>query len=144
MWRAALAIPLIVIAGYVAINLLVTTEPERVEARVARLCDLAREGGEDAAQEILDSFAEDYRGEGTFSRARVEYYVRRFIGSGQITELTTGDYAALWVDDEIVVPILSIQAKTERGALNPIFRVTFAERDGEWLIVNVGRWRLER
>ena len=144
MWRIAVVIVLVAIGIYVAVNAIITTEPERVEAEVERLLEVARRGGDEAVEEILLAFADDYRGEGTFSMTRIESGLRQWVAKGRITKLTTGNYQALWIGEEIIVPILSIQATTRHGAFNPILRVTFAPRDGEWRIVNVGRVRFER
>jgi hypothetical protein len=132
----------LVIAGYVVINLLVTTDLERVESEVEQAVVRAREGGDDAAEAILDLLAEDYDGE--YPRRSIENYVRRYVGEKRVRELTTGDYKAVWKGDEIVIPILRLDVKTDRFFGRAILRVTFAERDGAWKVVNVGRWRLER
>jgi hypothetical protein len=143
VWRTVLGVVLLAIGAWVAINALVTTEPERVEAEVERLLDLAREGGEGAADEILGALAEDYHGD--YPRERIESYLDSYVGQARIRRLTTGNYKAVWKSDEIIVPILRIDAETHDGrAARTILRVTFAERDGEWKVVNVGRWRLER
>lgn len=144
MWRTVLAFFLLAVGAYVLINLLVTTEPERVEAQVERLVELARTGGDDAVDEILLAFADDYRGEDYFSLPRIEGYLRQYVGHRRIRSLETGGYTALWKDDEILVPILALYAKTDSVELRPVLRVTFASRDGEWKIVNVANMRLER
>jgi hypothetical protein len=144
MWRTAGVIIVVSIAAYVAINALVTTEPERVEAEVERLLGLAREGGEGAVEGILGALAEDYRGSGSFDRARIEFYLKDYLGKGRIKSISTGDYKALWVDEEIVVPILRIIASTDRGETSVILRVTFGKRDGTWKIVDVSQWSFGR
>ncbi len=144
MWRTALVALLLAIGIWLAIDALVTTDAERVEDEVARLLDLAREGGDHAAGEILAALADDYRGDGFFARARIEEYVRRHVIEERAEEIATGDYAALPIGGEIVVPILSIHVRTKRFEANPILRVAFAERGGRFRIVNVEQWRLER
>jgi hypothetical protein len=132
----------LVIAGYVVVNLLVTTDLERVENEVERAVARAREGGDDAAEAILALLAEDYDGE--YPRRSIERYVRRYVGEKRVRELTTGNYKAVWKGDEIVIPILRLDVQTDDAFGRAILRVTFAERDGAWKVVNVGRWRLER
>jgi len=106
---------------------------------------VARAGGEGAADEILAALADDYRGEGPFARENVERYVRGYLAGGPPEELLSGDYEALWIGDEIVVPILSLRAK-RKGVMTqlPILRVHFAERDGRFRVTYVSQWRLER
>lgn len=142
MWRTLLVGLAILIAGYALFNLLVTTDRERVEAEVEWAVQQAREGGEEAAEALLEMLADDYEGE--LSRRSIEIYVRRFVGQKRIRELTTGDYKAIWKGEEIVIPILRLDAETDSGPLRTILRVTFAPRDGTWKVVNAGRWRLER
>jgi hypothetical protein len=132
----------IVIAGYALFNLLVTTDLERVEAEVERALQHAREGGDEAAEAVLEILADDYDGE--YPRRSIETYVRRYVGEKRVRELTTGDYKAIWKGEEIVIPILRLDVETDRGPARAILRVTFAPRDGTWKVVNVGRWRLER
>jgi hypothetical protein len=135
---------LLALGIYFAIDAVIVTDAERVEEEVARLIDLARKGGPEAAEEILAALADDYRGEGPFARERVAGHVRRQVGEGRIEQLLTGSYEAVPLGGEYVVPILSLRAKTRDFEVNPILRVTFAERDGRFRIVNVAQWRLER
>jgi len=132
----------IVIGGYALWNLLVTTDLERVEDDVERALAHAREGGDDAAEAVLDILADDYDGE--YPRRSIENHVRRLVGEKRVRKLSTGDYKALWKGDEIVIPILRMDVETDRGSYSAILRVTFALRDDAWKVVNVGRWRLER
>ena len=142
MWRTLLVGTAIVIAGYVLFNLLVTTDLERVEDNVERALEHAREGGDDAAEAVLNILADDYDGE--VPRRSIESYVRRYVGEKRVRELSTGGYKAIWKGEEIVIPILRIDVRTDHWLGRAILRVTFAERDGAWKVVNVGRWRLER
>lgn len=142
MWRTLLVGVTIVVGAYVLFNLLVTTDLERVEDEVERALDHARRGGEDAAEAVLSILADDYDGE--YPRSSIERYVRRYVGEKRVRELGTGDYKAVWKGDEIVIPILRLDVETDQGPGRAILRVTFAERDGAWKVVNVGRWRLER
>jgi hypothetical protein len=132
----------IVIAGYALFNLLVTTDLERVEAEVEQALQHAREGGDEAAEAVLEILADDYDGE--YPRRSIEIYVRRFVGEKRVRKLTTGGYKAIWKGEEIVIPILRLDVETDSGPARAILRVTFAPRDGAWKVVNVGRWRLER
>jgi len=136
---------LLAIGIYMAVDALFVSDTERVEAEIGRLLDVARAGGEGAADEILAALADDYRGEGPFARASVERYVRGYLAGGPPEELLSGDYEALWIGDEIVVPILSLRAK-RKGVMTqlPILRVHFAERDGRFRVTYVSQWRLER
>lgn len=142
MGRTLLVGLAIVIAGYALYNLLVTTDLERVEDEVERVLAHAREGGDEAAEAVLDILADDYDGE--YPRRSIENHVRRFVGEKRVRKLTTGGYKAIWAGDEIVIPILRLDVETDSGPIRAILRVTFAQRDGAWKVVNVGRWRLER
>ena len=142
MGRTLLVGLAIVIGGYALWNLLVTTDLERVEDDVERALAHAREGGDEAAEAVLDILADDYDGE--YPRRSIENHVRRIVGEKRVRKLSTGDYKALWKGDEIVIPILRIDLETDRGSHSAILRVTFALRDDAWKVVNVGRWRLER
>jgi hypothetical protein len=144
VWRLFVAAGLLAIGIYFAIDAVIVTDRERVEEEVARLVDLAREGGPEAAEEILAALAGDYRGEGPFARERIEGHVRRQVGERRIERLLTGSYQAVPMGDDLVVPILRLQAKTRDFEANPVLRVTFAERDGRFRIVNVEQWRFER
>ena len=144
MWRIALVALLLAIGIWLAIDALVKTDAERVEDEVARLVDLAREGGEGAAGGILAALADDYRGSGGFSRARIEGYVRQYLVEDRPEEITTGKPIAVPKGDEILIPILRIDARTKRSAGSAVLRLTFAERDGRFRIVNVENWSLER
>jgi hypothetical protein len=144
VWRTVLVALLLAIGIWLAIDALVKTDAERVEDEVARLVDLAREGGEDAAKGILAALADDYRGSGAFSRERIEGYVRQYVLEGRPEEITTGGYKAVPKGDEILVPLLRIDVRTKRFQANALLRVTFAERDGRFRVVNVEQWHLER
>lgn len=144
MWRTALVALLLAIGIWLAIDAAVKTDAERVEDEVARLVDVARQGGEDAAREILAALADDYRGSGSYSRERIEGYLKLYIAEGRPEEITTGGYKALPKGDGILVPLLRIDVRTKRYQGTAFLRVTFAERDGRFRIVNVENWGLER
>jgi hypothetical protein len=144
VWRIALVALLLSTGIWLAIDALVQTDAERVEDEVARLVDLAREGGEGAAREILAALADDYRGSGSFSRERIEGYVRQYVLEGRPEEIATGGYIAVPKGDEILVPLLRIDVRTKRYQGSALLRVTFAERDGRFRVVNVEQWHLER
>ncbi len=127
-----------------AIDALITTDAERVEAEMERLLDLARQGGEAAATGILDALADDYRGSGAYSRANIEGYARRALLAEPPEELWTGDYVALPKGDEILVPLLRVHVRARGFEGDAIVRVWFAERDGRFRIVNVEHWGPER
>jgi len=132
------------IGAYLLINWFVTTDRERVEAEVGRLVALARQGGEDAAAEILDALAEDYRGRRPFDREDIAAYLRRYVAPRRVRKLSTGDFTTLWKGDEILVPILRIDAATENAGYTLILTVRFANRDGAWKVVDITRWRIGR
>ncbi len=144
MGRIALVGSLVAIAIWFAIDALVTTDAERVEDEVERLVGLARQGGEDAAREILAALAEDYRGDGFFARERIADHVRRHVLEERAEEITTGKYVAVPAGDTILVPLLRLDVRTSRFEGTVLLRVTFAERDGRFRVVNVEQWRLER
>lgn len=144
MWRTALVALLLAIGIWLAVDALHKTDSERVEDEVARLVDVARQGGEDAAREILAALADDYRGSGGFSRERIEGYVRQYVLEGRPEEITTGGYSAVTKGDETLVPLLRIDARTKRYQGSALLRVTFAERDGRFRVVNVEWWGPER
>lgn len=144
MWRIAVVGLLLAVGIWLAIDSLVTTDAERVEDEVARLVDLARQGGEDAAAGILAALAEDYRGSGAYSRERIAGYVQQHVALERAEEITTGKYIAVPAGDAILVPLLRLDVRTRRFQGTALLRVTFAERDGRFRIVNVEQWHLER
>jgi len=145
VWRIVLVALLLAIGIYLAVDALFVSDTERVEAEVARLLDVARAGGEGAADEILAALADDYRGEGPFRRESVEQRVRGYLAGGPPEEILSGGYEALWIGDEIVIPILSLRVKWKGTWTQlPILRVHFAERDGRFRVTNISQWRLER
>lgn len=144
MWRTVLVGLLLAIGAWLAIDALVVTDLERVEAEVERLIDHGRQGGEEAGNGILAALADDYRGAGMYSRENLEGYVRRFVVLDRAERIETGGYEAVPAGDgEIVVPILRITAH-KRGEHTALLRVTFAERGDRFRIVNVESMRLER
>jgi len=132
------------VGAYLLVNWFVTSDRERVEAEVERLVSLARRGGEGAASEILDALAEDYRGSRPFGRDDIAAYLRRYVAQGKIRELSTGGFKTLWDGEEILVPILRIDAAVSGAAYTLILTVRFAERDGAWKVVDITRWRMGR
>lgn len=139
MVRTGLLITAIAVACYVLIHLIVTTDRERVEAEVERLLELARSGGEDAADEILAAFADDYRG--TIPLKRIAAFVRDYVGASRIVKLTTGSYKTFWDGDEIRIPILALYITAKGWEAKTLLTVVCAERDGEWKIVEFSRLR---
>ena len=121
------------------IDLLTVSDREQVEQDVERLLDLAREGGDEAVDEILAALARDYRG--AVSRKTLEKNLRRYVGKGQITSLVTGGYKTIWDGEEIHVPILRITVKTAGFTQTVLLSVTYARRDGAWKVVDISRWR---
>jgi hypothetical protein len=144
VWRLAVAGSLLVVGIWFLVDALIVTDAERVEDEVARLVDLARTGGPEAAEEILAALADDYRGDGPFSRERIEGSVRRYVAEERLDQLLTGGYTAVPMGDEVVVPILSLRARLKGAEARVVLRVHFAERDGRFRITDVQQWRLER
>ena len=120
------------------IDLLTVSDREQVEQDVERLLDLAREGGDEAVDEILAALARDYRG--AVSRKTLEANLRRYVGKGQITSLVTGGYKTIWAGEEIHVPLLRITVKTDGFTQTVLLSVTYARRDGAWKVVDISRW----
>jgi hypothetical protein len=145
VWRTVLLLFAVVLAGTVLINVLVTTDRELVEADVERLIELARRGGDRAVDEILASLADDYRGGPPFTRERIVRGLERYVGESSLELLETGGISTIWAGDEIVIPLLRIHARTHGGYEgNLLLRIHYAERDGEWRIIEISRWDLER
>lgn len=141
MFRIVLVIVLVAIGLWLALDALITTDAERVEAEIERLLEVAERGGDDAAAEILDAFAEDYRGSGFYSRERIRDYVRRYVEGERPEELWTGNYEAIPAGDgTIFVPLLRIHVKTKNFEGDAIVRVTFAKREDRFRIVSVDPW----
>lgn len=142
MVRNVLAILAVVIAAVVLINLLYTSDRERVEDEMLRLFEVARRGGDDAALEIMDAFAEDYRGTGYFSRTGIERRLRQaIVPVGRLKKLTHGSIDPVVKGQEIIVPTVSVQADYGGNMVSAVFAVTWAKRDGGWKIVDVQRWK---
>lgn len=139
MWRTILLGLGLAVAAYVAINLIVTTDLERVEEEIGHLVDLANEGGEAAVDGILAALADDYRGTPPFERESVERYLRRYVGDSKSRTITTGNPKPIWKGDEIFVPLLSVRATVDGATRQVILSLTFAERDGRWRIVDISR-----
>ncbi len=121
------------------IDLLTVSDREQVEQDVERLLDLAREGGDEAVDEILAALAPDYRG--ALPRESIERYLRRYVGKKQITSLVAGNYKTIWAGDEIHVPLLRITAKTAGFTQTLLLTVSYARRDGVWKVVDISQWR---
>jgi len=140
--RNVLALIAIVLAAIVAINLIFTSDRERVEDEMLRLFEVAREGGEDAVVEILDAFAEDYRGTGYYSLPTIERRLRMvLVPAGRLKELKHGSIDAVVKGSEIVIPTVSIEAEFGRDRMRVIVAVTWAQRGGDWKIVDIQRWK---
>ena len=129
----------------VSCQLLFTSDRDLVESKMEELFDIARLGGEDAVERILDEFAEDYRGSGTFSRARVERQLRwALIPDGKSTEIKHGDFDPIVVGTEIEIPIVSVSAEVDGTPVRVILRVVWGPEDQDWKIVDITRWQTNR
>ncbi|MHC4222635.1 MAG: hypothetical protein ACYSX0_13385 [Planctomycetota bacterium] len=140
MLRYGVAIVAVIIAAVVLWNVLVTTDRERVEADVLRLVELAKKGGQEAADEIYEALAEDYRGSGYFERERVRRELTKRVGAGRLKSLEVNDFDVVATGEEMEIPWLILF--TEYG--NAHLRVTYAKRNDQWKIVNVNRWKMQR
>jgi len=137
--RAFLIFLVVVVGVWVLVNSLFTSDLERVEQNIERLVMRALEGGEDAAAEIMDAFAEDYRGTGMFELDRIERRLQRWVVPGKVNSLQTGDFKAVWAGSEIKVPIVALYADLDGWDVRMIISVTCARRGDTWKIVNVTR-----
>lgn len=144
MWRIALVGSLLVIGVWLAIDALITTDLERVEQEVLRLVEVARKGGEEAADEFLAAFADDYRGSGLYARDNVARYVHRFLVDDRPEEISIGKPIAVPKGEEIMIPLLRVDARTRRDQGTAFVRLTFAKRDGRFRIVNAEQGGLGR
>jgi hypothetical protein len=131
-----------VLMAVVSCQLMFSDDRDAVEDEMERLFDLARTGGEDAVAEILEAFADDYRGTGSFSIERVERTLRRaLLPEGTLKKLEHGDFEPIATGEEIEIPIVSVSADVRGQPVRAVFRFTWGRRDGSWKIVDVTRWR---
>lgn len=142
MGRIAIVGILLAVGVWFAIDAFITTDVERVEMEIDRLLKLAREGGEESVAEILDAFAQDYRG--VYRRDAIAGYLREYLVEDRAEEIALGTPLPVPKDDEIVVPLLRVDVRTKHGQLSTVVRVAFAKRDDRFRIVSVGPWGSER
>jgi len=139
-----LRIGLIVLACIVTVAVIATqlfpSDRKRVEQAVERLADLARTGGPDAVEGILDILADDYRG--SIPRKDIEAYVRGRLKESGVGSLSLGNFKTMWKGDEILIPILAVRADGWPAPL--LLTVTFAVRDGHWKVTSCSRTRWGR
>lgn len=114
---------------------LVTTATERVEEITRELLEHARKGGPEAAEAILAALADDFRG-GSYSREEVERAIRRHVGGARVRELRAPRVRAEWSEDEVAAFVL-LRAELPEGPVLLGLQVLFAERGGEFRIVDV-------
>ena len=137
-----------ILLAIVAATLFFTSDLDRVESEMERLIELALKGGDEAADEILDAFAEDYRGTGWFSRKSIEGRLRSvLVPPERLSALTHGDLAPIAIGSEIKIPIVSLRATIGGTEQRVLLAITFAQREGhngeiQWKIVEVTRWRM--
>ena len=128
-----------------AINLLFADDLDRVEEEMERLVEVAEEGGEAAVEEILDAFADDYRGSGFFSRESIERRLRvLLVPPERVSDLRHGDFAPVAKGEEILIPIVSLRGSVEGEERQVLLAVTFGYRDDRWKIVDVTRLQFGR
>jgi len=136
----AIAAGLVLAVGlYLVVDALWTSDTERVEAEVERLLKLGREGGPGAAAEILDALAGDYRGTSPFTAKEIALNLDRYVATERVANLKNGSYDAIWKGDEIVVPLLVLDADVGSRAGRLYLSIVFAERDGRWKVVDIIR-----
>ncbi len=143
MLRTGLAITGIVIVAIVAINLIFTSDRERVEEEMERLIEVAERGGEEAVAEILDALADDYRGSGWFARESLERRLRQvLVPAARLSELRHGNFEPVIRGEEILIPIVSLRGTIRGSDQQVILSIWFGFRDDRWKIVDVTRWRM--
>jgi len=132
----------ILVAGiYLLSDWIITTDRERVEDLVERMFAVAREGGEDATATCLDALADDFRGAGVFGRESIAAHLDRYVTARRVRSLERGGYETIWVGDEIHVPFVRLDADAGNLKGTMFLKLAFAERDGQWKLVDVTRWR---
>jgi hypothetical protein len=139
MWRMIVGGLVLVVALYMLVDALIVTDLERVEEEIARLIEVAERGGPEAVDELLAAFADDYRSGWPYDRAAIERYLRTYVATARSRSVDTGSYTAVPAGEEIVVPLLRIDAVFDDARVTTIVRLTFGERDGKWKIVAVNR-----
>ena len=137
MARTSLLVAAIAVSCYVLVNVLVTTDRERVENEIERLVELARKGGEDAADELMAAFADDYRG--SIDLEWIRRQVQNYVGRKKLRSVEIGSVKTVWKDDEILIPLLKVTLGFDGMKGMMLLTVTCAERDGKWKIVRVTR-----
>lgn len=144
MQRVVIGIGFLVMA-VVSCQLLFHDDLDAVEDQMELLFELARSGGEDGVAAILESFADDYRGSGSYSIENVERTLRRtLVPAGALTELKHGDFEPLVTGAEIEIPIVSIRADLRGQPIRAVLRFAWAKQDDTWKIVDITRWRTGR
>ena len=133
----------IAVAAFVAYQFLHVTELDVVEEEMERLFDVARNGGEDAVDEILDAFADDYRGAGPFRIDSIRRNLRyALVPAGSATGLKRGDFQPVARSGEILVPIVSVSGEVKGNPVRVVVSVLWGRREGRWKIVDITRWRM--
>ena len=130
---------LVAIGLYVAVDAIWTTDTERVELEVERLIDLAREGGPGAAEEILAALADDYDGASPFTRESIARNLEAYVATSRVRNLKSGSYTAVWKGDDILVPLLVLEADAGDRSGTLYLTIVFGQRDGRWKVVDISR-----
>jgi len=143
VWRASLIATVLALVAWLLVNLLVTTDLDRVENELVRLVEVARKGGPDAAADILAAFAEDYRGDGAYARDNVERALQRYVATSRVERLDVNNFKTVWAGEEIVVPLLLVTGAAAGFDVRLAVAVTWGERDGSWKIVDITRFQLQ-
>lgn len=139
MRRTLLGTIAIGVAVWIGINLLYTSDREKVEEETERLLLLARRGGEEASEAILAALADSYRGT-MYSREEVGGILAQWVSPARLASLDWGAVHATWKDGEFLVP-LRITARTRLDAGTILVTVLFAEEQGSFRVVDVTRWK---
>lgn len=139
--RIAIAGLVLAVAGFTLVQWIFVSETDKVEKELNRLIGLAEKGGPDAAAEILALLADDYEGSPPYTRANIERMVEAIVTPGTIESIQVGDFKVVAKGDGIVVPIFRVTAIPHGTVIVTLF---FGERDGEWKLTNVTRWKMAR
>ena len=95
MRNAILGGIVVIIGLWWAIGALIKTDLERVEDKMEHLLELARDGGGENADEIIEAFHSEYRGSRPFGQKFLTGRIRDAVGQGLVETLQTGGYKAI-------------------------------------------------
>ena len=139
--RIAIAGLALAVIGFLLVQWLFDSETDKVKKELHRLVGLAEQGGPDAAAEILALLADDYEGSHPYTGANIERMVDAIVATSSIDSIQVGDFKVVAKGDGIVVPIFRVTAVPHGTVIVTLF---FGQRDGEWKLTNVTRWKMAR